>query len=43
MREKAGQNSKNIYLISSNPADPEMYELKIHKPKDKQVWIQAIR
>ncbi|CAH1126288.1 unnamed protein product [Ceutorhynchus assimilis] len=43
VREKAGQDSRGIYLISSNPADPEMFELKIHKPKDKQVWIQAIR
>ncbi|KAK9880466.1 hypothetical protein WA026_011711 [Henosepilachna vigintioctopunctata] len=43
VREKAGQDSRGIYLISSNPADPEMFELKIHKPKDKQTWIQAIR
>ncbi|KAG5885128.1 hypothetical protein JTB14_037919 [Gonioctena quinquepunctata] len=43
VREKAGQDSRGIYLISSNPADPEMFELKVHKPKDKQQWIQAIR
>lgn len=43
VREKAGQESRGIYLISSNPANPEMFELKVHKPKDKQVWIQAIR
>ncbi|XP_044739376.1 rho guanine nucleotide exchange factor 18 isoform X3 [Chrysoperla carnea] len=43
VREKAGQESRSIYLISSNPADPEMFELKVHKPKDKQIWIQAIR
>ncbi|XP_044744401.1 rho guanine nucleotide exchange factor 18 isoform X3 [Coccinella septempunctata] len=43
VREKAGQDSRGIYLISSNPAEPEMFELKIHKPKDKQTWIQAIR
>ncbi|KAK9746024.1 PH domain [Popillia japonica] len=43
VREKAGQESRGIYLISSNPADPEMFELKVHKPKDKQIWIQAIR
>jgi len=42
VREKAGQES-SIYLISSNPAEPEMFELKIQKPKDKQLWIQAIR
>lgn len=43
VREKAGQDTRGIYLISSNPAEPEMFELKVHKPKDKQVWIQAIR
>ncbi|XP_063922185.1 A-kinase anchor protein 13 isoform X3 [Zophobas morio] len=43
VREKAGQDSRGIYLISSNPADPEMFELKVHKPKDKQIWIHAIR
>nr|XP_012147664.1 PREDICTED: rho guanine nucleotide exchange factor 18-like isoform X2 [Megachile rotundata] len=43
VREKAGQESRGIYLISSNPAEPEMFELKIQKPKDKQLWIQAIR
>lgn len=42
VREKAGQES-SIYLISSNPAEPEMFELKIQKPKDKQLWIRAIR
>ncbi|XP_077298047.1 rho guanine nucleotide exchange factor 18 cysts isoform X2 [Arctopsyche grandis] len=43
VREKAGAESRGIYLISSNPADPEMFELKVHKPKDKVQWIQAIR
>ncbi|XP_049832574.1 rho guanine nucleotide exchange factor 18 isoform X3 [Schistocerca gregaria] len=43
VREKAGQDSRGIYLISSNPSEPEMFELKVHKPKDKQVWIRAIR
>jgi len=43
VREKAGQDSRGIYLISSNPKEPEMFELKVHKPKDKQAWIQAIR
>lgn len=42
VREKAGHES-SIYLISSNPAEPEMFELKIQKPKDKQLWFQAIR
>ncbi|XP_050311680.1 rho guanine nucleotide exchange factor 18 isoform X2 [Anthonomus grandis grandis] len=43
VREKAGQESRGIYLISSNPTEPEMFELKVHKPKDKQTWIKAIR
>ena len=43
VREKAGQESRGIYLISSNPSEPEMFELKVQKPKDKQLWIQAIR
>ncbi|XP_050541691.1 rho guanine nucleotide exchange factor 18 isoform X2 [Daktulosphaira vitifoliae] len=43
VREKAGTDTKGIYLISSNPAEPEMFELKVHKPKDKQVWINSIR
>jgi A-kinase anchor protein 13 len=43
VREKAGQESRGIYLISSNPADLEMFELKVHKPKDKQHWIRGIR
>ncbi|XP_014274451.1 rho guanine nucleotide exchange factor 2 isoform X3 [Halyomorpha halys] len=43
VREKAGQESRGIYLISSNPNDPEMFELKVHNPKDKEVWIKAIR
>lgn len=32
-----------IYIISSNPAFPEMYELKVQQPKDKNSWIQCIR
>ena len=43
VREKAGQESRGIYLISSNPSEPEMFELKVQKPKDKQFWIQSIR
>jgi hypothetical protein len=29
VREKAGQESRGIYLISSNPSEPEMFELKV--------------
>lgn len=43
IREKAGTESRGIYIISSNPAYPEMYELKVQSPKDKNTWIQAIR
>ncbi|CRL03267.1 CLUMA_CG016484, isoform A [Clunio marinus] len=44
IREKAGSSdSRGIYIISSNPANPEMYELKVQNPKDKNVWIQSIR
>lgn len=43
IREKAGTESRGIYIISSNPAYPEMYELKVQSPKDKNAWIQAIR
>lgn len=44
IREKAGSSdSRGIYIISSNPANPEMYELKVQTPKDKNVWIQSIR
>lgn len=43
IREKAGTESRSIYIISSNPANPEMYELKVQNPKDKNLWIQAIR
>lgn len=47
IREKAesqkGTDSQGIYIISSNPKFPEMYELRVESPKDKNVWIQAIR
>ncbi|KAL1400826.1 hypothetical protein pipiens_007110, partial [Culex pipiens pipiens] len=43
IREKAGTESRGIYIISSNPAYPEMFELKVQNPKDKNVWIQSIR
>uniref|UniRef100_A0ABD2XQX9 Rho guanine nucleotide exchange factor 18 n=1 Tax=Trichogramma kaykai TaxID=54128 RepID=A0ABD2XQX9_9HYME len=43
VREKAGQESRGIYLISSNPTEPEMFELKVKEPRDKHIWIKAIR
>lgn len=42
IRDKANE-SRGIYIISSNHASPEMYELKVQIPKDKNVWIQKIR
>ena len=43
IREKAGTESRGIYIISSNPASPEMYELKVIDPRDKHNWIASIR
>uniref|UniRef100_W8AWK2 Rho guanine nucleotide exchange factor 18 n=3 Tax=Ceratitis capitata TaxID=7213 RepID=W8AWK2_CERCA len=43
IREKAGTEARGIYIISSNPSFPEMYELKVQQPKDKNTWIQSIR
>lgn len=43
IREKAGTESRGIYIIYSNRIDPEMYELKVQSPKDKNIWIQSIR
>ncbi|RVE51749.1 hypothetical protein evm_003552 [Chilo suppressalis] len=43
VREKAGAEGRGLYLICSGPAEPEMFELRVHRPKDIQGWIQAIR
>lgn len=43
IREKAGTESRGIYIISSDPTYPEMFELKVQNPKDKNVWIRSIR
>ncbi|XP_060807889.1 rho guanine nucleotide exchange factor 2 isoform X2 [Amyelois transitella] len=43
VREKAGAEGRGLYLICSGPAEPEMFELRVHRPKDIQQWIQAIR
>ncbi|GFR03629.1 a-kinase anchor protein 13 [Trichonephila clavata] len=43
VREKAGQNSRGLYLISSNPSDPEMYEMLTLSPRDKKQWLQILR
>ncbi|GAB6032395.1 hypothetical protein CHUAL_011033 [Chamberlinius hualienensis] len=43
VREKAGQDNRGIYLISSHPSAPEMYELICHSTKDKLSWMEAIQ
>ncbi|XP_026316156.1 rho guanine nucleotide exchange factor 18 [Hyposmocoma kahamanoa] len=43
VREKAGAEGRGLYLICSGPSEPEMFELRVHRPKDIHVWIQAIR
>lgn len=44
VREKAGgQDTRSIYLISSNPDEPEMYELQCQSPREKRIWIDTIR
>ncbi|KAG8190158.1 hypothetical protein JTE90_008692 [Oedothorax gibbosus] len=42
-RKKAGQDSCGIYLISSNPNEPEMIELFCRTPKEQKAWMEAIR
>ncbi|XP_068624177.1 rho guanine nucleotide exchange factor 2 [Battus philenor] len=43
VREKAGAEGRGLYLICSGPAEPEMFELRVHRPKDIAAWIHAIR
>lgn len=43
IREKAGQDNRGLYLISSHPNDPEMYELIFQSPKEKKAWMEAIK
>ncbi|XP_074605526.1 rho guanine nucleotide exchange factor 18 cysts isoform X3 [Brevipalpus obovatus] len=43
VREKAGQSSKGVYLISSNPKEPEMYELICPTAKEQKLLIEQIR
>ncbi|GAB0089904.1 rho guanine nucleotide exchange factor 18 [Sergentomyia squamirostris] len=41
--EKGLGDSGGIYIISSNPSLPEMYELKVQNPKERCKWIEIIR
>ncbi|KOB77277.1 putative RHO guanyl-nucleotide exchange factor, partial [Operophtera brumata] len=43
VREKAGAEGRGLYLICSGASEPEMFELRVHRPKDIHVWIQNIR
>lgn len=43
VRERAGQDARALYLISSNPEEPEMFEFICVSPKDKAFWLDAIR
>ncbi|XP_064475232.1 rho guanine nucleotide exchange factor 2-like isoform X2 [Ornithodoros turicata] len=43
LRERAGQESRGIYLISSLPDKPEMYELVCSSPRDKRTWMHILR
>ncbi|KAL0810985.1 hypothetical protein ABMA28_010277 [Loxostege sticticalis] len=43
VREKAGAEGRGLYLICSGPAEPEMFELRVHRPKDIHAWITHIR
>ncbi|EFX60563.1 hypothetical protein DAPPUDRAFT_276769 [Daphnia pulex] len=36
-------DTRSIYLISSNPDEPEMYELQCQIPREKRIWIDTIR
>ncbi|XP_063373510.1 rho guanine nucleotide exchange factor 18 [Cydia amplana] len=43
VREKAGAEGRGLYLICSGPAEPEMFELRVHRPKDIHAWIHNVR
>ncbi|XP_052740438.1 rho guanine nucleotide exchange factor 28 isoform X3 [Bicyclus anynana] len=43
VREKAGAEGRGLYLICNGPPEPEMFELRVHRPKDIGNWIHAIR
>lgn len=44
IREQAGTESQCIFILSPNPnSNPEMYELKVQSPKDRNIWIESIR
>ena len=42
-REKNGSDNKALYLISTSEREPEIYELSVVQPRDRQDWIAGIR
>ena len=42
LREKAGENSRAIYLIHSKN-EAEMFEFECQEPKNKRIWLESIR
>nr|CAH0113726.1 unnamed protein product [Daphnia galeata] len=42
LEKTVGQNTRSIYLICSNPDEPEMYELQCQNPREKRIWIDTI-
>ncbi|CAG9135035.1 unnamed protein product [Plutella xylostella] len=42
VREKAGAEGRGLYLICSGPSSPEMFELRVHRPKDIHAWITNV-
>jgi hypothetical protein len=42
-REKNGSDNKALYLISTSEHEPEIYELSVVQPRDRQDWIAGIR
>lgn len=43
VRDKAGQDNRIVYLISSYTKEPEMYEIKFPTLKEKKFWIGKIK
>ena len=42
-REKPGADTKALYLISTSDKEPEMYEVQVVQPRDRQDWIAGVR
>jgi len=42
-KEKAGSDNKALSIISTSDKEPEVYEISIVQPRDRQDWISGIR